>query len=899
MMRQDNQATNTKYRGKTVATEQAWSHRSYELPLQELRRLAPDLEWKYLPVISPTYSPVEICQIIGEWYRACSSDTRRHNAGQFFTAPPVARYMANIVGKLENGMHILDPGAGVGMLASAICEAALQQNLSTISITAYESDPALHLLCLWTLTYISNILHEKGISIAIEVHQSDFLEAMAERFQQASLWYQETQAEHLFDLTILNPPYFKVNQKDPRAERVKDIAYGRTNMYTMFMSLATSTLQAGGRFVSITPRSFASGAYFKQFRNQFFSAITPDLIHIFESRRSAFEEAEVLQENIILLGTKKDMHSVESPMISISKCNGLDDLDHPLVQQVQRRFIFDDMQNDPILHLPTSDIDIHLLQAFKRWIGNLAAYGLEISTGPVVPFRSLDALTKAESVPSGTAVPLLWLQHVRCMKISWPLVDFDKPQAVFLNSGQKFLVKNRTQIILRRFSAKEEPRRITAAVLQAGTFGTELIALENHLNYMYSLEKILAYEDAIGLASFLNSSLVDRYFRIISGNTQVSATELKKLPLPSWELIVRIGEQVVQEQKEHSTEAIEHIIVNILGQDLIVGDEEDIQLPVLKDSRIVMGKIQDAQRILRELGLPPAQQNEISALTLLALCNLDETAPWSETSQEVITIHNMMGFMKTHYGRTYAENTREVVRRQVIHQFEQARLIDRNPDDPTRPTNSPNTCYALTNEALQLFQEHDSHTWNDAVAHFLEQYGTLWEQYQKSRQSVALPLKLVEGGQLYLTPGKHNALQIAIVEKFGPRYARDAVVLYLGDAASKFIIYEQKRLEQLGVPITTHDKLPDVILYQEDKNWLYLIEAVTSHGPVSHKRKYELEKLLQHCTAQPIYVTAFPDAREFRRHAAEVAWETEVWIAETPEHMIHYNGDKFAGPHEK
>lgn len=158
---------------------------------------------------------------------------------------------------------------------------------------------------------------------------------------------------------------------------------------------------------------------------------------------------------------------------------------------------------------------------------------------------------------------------------------------------------------------------------------------------------------------------------------------------------------------------------------------------------------------------------------------------------------------------------------------------------------------------------------------------------------------MVEGGQLYLTPGKHNALQIAIVEKFGPRYARDAVVLYLGDAASKFIIYEQKRLEQLGVPITTHDKLPDVILYQEDKNWLYLIEAVTSHGPVSHKRKYELEKLLQHCTAQPIYVTAFPDAREFRRHAAEVAWETEVWIAETPEHMIHYNGDKFAGPHEK
>jgi adenine-specific DNA-methyltransferase len=898
-MRQYNQATNIRYRGKTVATEQAWSHKSYELPLQELRRLAPDLEWKYLPVISPTCSPVEVCQIIGEWYRACSSDTRRHNAGQFFTAPPVARYMTRIVGKLENGMHVLDPGAGVGTLASAICEAALQQKLSTISITAYESDPALHLLCLWTLTYISDMLYKDGITISIEVHQRDFLEAMVERIQQTSLWSQETQPEHLFDIAILNPPYFKVNQKDPRAERVKEIAYGRTNMYTMFMSLAVSTLRTGGRFVSITPRSFASGAYFKQFRNQFFGAITPDLIHIFESRRSAFEESEVLQENIILIGTKKDVHSIESPMISISRCNGLDDLNRPLVQQVQRRFILDDAQSDPILHLPTSDIDIHLLQAFKRWTDNLATYGLEISTGPVVPFRSLDALTKVESVQEGAAVPLLWLQHVHCMKISWPLTDFDKPQAVFLSSGQNFLVKNATQIILRRFSAKEEPRRITAAVLQTGTFGTELIALENHLNYMYSPGKALAYEDAIGLASFLNSSLVDRYFRIISGNTQVSATELKKLSLPSWELIVRIGKQVVQAQEEQSTEVIEHIIMNVLRQDLIVGGEEDIQLPVLRDSRIVMGKIQDAQHILRELGLPPAQQNEISALTLLALCNLGEAAKWLETSQEVITIHNMMGFMKTNYGRTYAENTREVVRRQVIHQFEQARLIDRNPDDPTRPTNSPNTCYALTYEALQLFKQYSSHTWDNAIAHFLAQHGTLWEQYQKSRQAVALPLKLAEGGQLYLTPGKHNALQIAIIEKFGPRYARDAVVLYLGDAASKFVIYEQKRLEQLGVPITTHDKLPDVILYQEDKNWLYLIEAVTSHGPVSHKRKYELEKLLQHCTAQPMYVTAFPDAREFRRHAAEVAWETEVWIAETPEHMIHYNGDKFAGPHEK
>ena len=310
-----------------------------------------------------------------------------------------------------------------------------------------------------------------------------------------------------------------------------------------------------------------------------------------------------------------------------------------------------------------------------------------------------------------------------------------------------------------------------------------------------------------------------------------------------------------------------------------------------------MGKIQEAQRILQELGLPPAQQNEISALTLLALCNLNETTSWAKISREVITVHNMMGFMKLHYGRIYAENTREVVRRQVIHQFEQARIVDRNPDDPTRPTNSPNTGYALTEDAFEVLKLFGTKTWEDRVTHFLEQHGALWEHYQRSRQAVALPLKLADGSQIYLTPGKHNELQIAVVEIFGPRFAAGAILLYLGDAASKFVIYEEKRLEELGVPITTHDKLPDIILYDEVKNRLFLIEAVTSHGPVSHKRLYELEQLLKHCNAKRSYVSAFPNLAEFKRHVPHIAWETEVWIAEIPEHMIHYNGDHYVAIH--
>ena len=213
--------------------------------------------------------------------------------------------------------------------------------------------------------------------------------------------------------------------------------------------------------------------------------------------------------------------------------------------------------------------------------------------------------------------------------------------------------------------------------------------------------------------------MVDRYFRITNGNTQINATELRKLPLPPWEQLTHIGQQVLNLRVEQDFDATERIVMEELGKDLIVGSEEDdLQLPILKDSRISMGKIQEAQRILQELGLPPAQQNEISALTLLAICNLSETTPWTNISRQTITIYNMMGFMKQHYGRIYAENTREVVHRQVIHQFEQARLVDRNPDDSTRPTNSPNTCYALTEDALGVLRQFGTQVWEDTVTHF-------------------------------------------------------------------------------------------------------------------------------------------------------------------------------------
>jgi len=237
-----------------------------------------------------------------------------------------------------------------------------------------------------------------------------------------------------------------------------------------------------------------------------------------------------------------------------------------------------------------------------------------------------------------------------------------------------------------------------------------------------------------------------------------------------------------------------------------------------------MSKIEETVAILKTLGLPAAQQNERSALTLLALLDLKKDATWTASKKRTIRIHDIIVFIQENYARQYAENTRETIRRQTIHQFEQAGIVVRNPDDPFRPTNSPNTVYSISDDALEVVRKYSTSNWQSAVEGFVKNKG---------------------------------------------------------------------KLNELKIPITEHDKLPDVILYDGQKNQIFLIEAVTAHGPLSPKRQHELEVTLKDCTARRIYVSAFPDFREFKRHIDNIAWETEVWIENNPDHMIHFDGLKF------
>ncbi len=316
-------------------------------------------------------------------------------------------------------------------------------------------------------------------------------------------------------------------------------------------------------------------------------------------------------------------------------------------------------------------------------------------------------------------------------------------------------------------------------------------------------------------------------------------------------------------------------------------------------------KLTQAKQILTSLGMPKQQTNDRSAWVFLALANIKPEDDWCDASAPYLQTYVLMGFIRNHYGQDYKPNSRETIRRQTLHQFEQARLVDRNRDNPSRETNSKDNNYSLNQPILDILYEFPDGNWQQKIQEYKDQFSDLVAQYQRQLDRQKIPITLPTGETLKLSPGKHNRLHADIVHEFCSRFVgKGGKLLYVGDTASsrneggKLMYLEADYLASLGVPPMSHGKLPDVVVYDEDRKWLFLIEAVTSHGPVSPKRWIELESAFKDCKVGLVYVTAFPDRAEFRKNAADIAWETEVWIAEAPDHMIHFNGDRFLGPHE-
>jgi adenine-specific DNA-methyltransferase len=458
----------------------------------------------------------------------------------------VADFMAALVSVKGERLRVLDPAAGSGILLCALVEAlaARPKPPRRIELVAYEIDARLAVVLAGVLEHLKEWGADCRIEITVEVVCRDFVLEHADALRNMGSFLQLVSDSSAFDVVIANPPYFKLNKADPRAQAAAGVVHGQPNIYGLFMAVGAALLRQGGELVFITPRSFASGPYFRLFRERFFESIRPELVHVFGSRRDPFNRDAVLQENVILKGVHQEgwLRGKPGERMTISSSVGVFDLDAPEQRGVRVDSVLDMASREKVLRLPVNEAEDDLTHLVESWPGSLRAYGLQISTGPVVPFRATQFIDEAGEVP-GSHVPLLWMNHVQPMQVTWP-IGRHKPEYIKqVTASLVLLVPNRNYVLLRRFSAKEEERRLVAGPYLARTGNTSMVGLENHLNYVYRPGGTLTEDEAFGIAALLSSSLLDTYFRISNGNTQVSATELRTMPLPPLAVIHSIGQQ--------------------------------------------------------------------------------------------------------------------------------------------------------------------------------------------------------------------------------------------------------------------------------------------------------------------------------------------------------------------
>ncbi|MEU0254953.1 BsuBI/PstI family type II restriction endonuclease [Streptomyces sp. NPDC006184] len=318
-------------------------------------------------------------------------------------------------------------------------------------------------------------------------------------------------------------------------------------------------------------------------------------------------------------------------------------------------------------------------------------------------------------------------------------------------------------------------------------------------------------------------------------------------------------------------------------------------------------KLQEAKEILAALGMPKKQQEKRTALVLLSMLGLRPTQGWEEVSCNILGITECMDWMAEHYpdipkgtkdSSRYAPNTRESVRKESVHQLIDAGILVKNSDAPGRATNDKNNRYHPSDLALKALATYGTPEWESSLAEFHAEWKKLIEIWAAERDAHRVPVVLPDGTEVRLSPGEHSELIAAVVERFASQFTPGGTVVYLGDTGSKWIVNRPDYLAELGVVVDAHGKMPDVVIHFTEKDWLVLVEAVTSTGPVNGLRVAQLKQLFAGARPGLVFVTAFPTKKKFRQFAAEIAWETEVWVAEEDTHMIHFNGERFLGPYE-
>jgi adenine-specific DNA-methyltransferase len=461
-------------------------------------------------------------------------------AGQFFTPKQVSIFMAELFDINRDKITLLDPGAGIGILSAAFCEKLLHIGKPiSLTIDAFEHDPEIIPCLKRVLQECKKDLEEKGSRVEFNVLAKDFILTNETYLSGPGLF---ERGEKFYDFVISNPPYYKAGTESPYSRMMAELICGQPNIYAFFMTMAASMLADKGEMVFITPRSFCSGLYYRNFRKWFLGKVRITRIHIFESRKDIFDKDEVLQENIIIKASKNGKEGMVT--ITTSK-----DKDLNLLGRIEVDYsdIISSKNGESFIRIPTSELDVKILHIIDKWPSTLNKQGMQISTGPVVDFRAKEHLR--QDLTKGS-VPLLWMHNMQNMRVIWPSKRNKKPAAIAsTEKTSPLLLPVKNYVLLKRFTSKEQRRRLDSAVLKQSEFPYESVGIENHLNYIHKPKGSLSLGEAFGIAALLNTGLIDNYFRSLNGHTQVNATEIRNLPLPDLSAIKKIGE-IVSKAKE-------------------------------------------------------------------------------------------------------------------------------------------------------------------------------------------------------------------------------------------------------------------------------------------------------------------------------------------------------------
>lgn len=814
--------------------------------------------------------------------RLSENPKKRAELGQYFTPENVACFMAGMLRgeKLPDTLHVLDAGGGSGILTGAVvaefCCRPEHDRPKRLSATVWEIDERFASITSRTFSLCREVCRQAGIEFVGELCQGNFILEGCNLIDGDSLFSRENNP--CFDIAILNPPYRKLASNSKERSRLRSVGIETSNLYSAFVWLSLKLLKDCGQLVAITPRSFMNGSYFRPFRQALHRDLAFQHIHVYETRNTAFASDDVLQENVIFHGIRSNQRTEVKITTSASPA------DTGIAERiVDPNELIRPTDKEHILHLVSDETDARVAQVLNSLDYRLEDLGVFVSTGRVVSFRARDRLRAHARADD---VPLIYPQHFADGYVSWPAKPGNKPNAIARkDKNDDLYFPNGWYVLIKRFSAKEDNRRVMAAIFDPSLVDSDFVTFDNKLNVLHRQNAGLSMGLAKGLAAFLNSTAVDMYFRQFSGHTQVNASDLRSMCFPGFDELEYLG-RIVGEKfppESHLNDLIEKVI------------------PSMQEARYSIEareKIRAAVEILSDLQAQRGQRNERSALTLLGLLDLSPGQRWSEAEAPLRGVTQLMDWMREEYGKDYQPNTRESIRRLTLHQFIEMGLVIANPDDPQRPPNSQYYAYQIEQSALELIRLFHTEQWPHALNTYLNSVMSKNRLLERKREMERIPVSLPNGQMVELSPGGQNVLVKAIVEQFAPRFTPEGVLVYLGDTEEKHRYYESEYLKGLGVDIDPHGRIPDVVIHHTEQDWLVIVEAVTSHGPVDALRHNQPRDLFAGSRAGLVFVTAFLNRFAMKEHLSAIDWETEVWVADAPDHLIHFDGERFLGPYE-